>query len=332
MDTEENGNAPHVATGTVLAIVVGGVGLLGVLTFALLYPLPPLSRVGRTILDMGHAPAFAAVTIVLFRLACGLRPSSGLPTLLVIGAAMAIFGYASEVVQSICGRGYALQDIMADVLGVIAGVCWVAKNRCTRAGSRVCLALVSVVALLIASTSPAMIFVDVARQKAALPLLASFESETELSRWVVREGRMSRVSIGTTDGVRALRVDLDAGRYPGVTMIWPESDWSNYDDLVFDVTVPEERNQKAGEAAGRQPPPALILKVEDASHDGSFEDRFHRQLRLTHGLNEVRVPLTEIEHALSSRRMDLREISIVQLFLSGPTAPHTFFVDHLRLE
>ena len=334
MDRVENGNASSsrvgTATGAILAIFL----LFAVLTLALLLPLPPLPRVGRAILDLGHAPAFAVVTFLLFQMVCRLRPATTWPTLVSISLLMIVFGCASEIVQSQTGRGLSLKDAIADTLGVVAGACWIVRGRLTRPGIRTLLSLASVGLLCIPSVRPVMIFVDDIRQQSEMPILASFESEIELSRWLIREGQMSRTHKSVTDGVWALRVDLVPGEYPGVTMIWPTADWSAYDELVFDVTIPERdaKGEMAVIADEDRKPLTLILKVEDTNHNGEYEDRFHRALELKPGRHEIRVALSEIEIAPRSRALDLRDVARIQLFLNNPKQARTLFLDHFRLE
>lgn len=327
MDTDESGNATRqrVLVWAGLAIV----GLLGGLTLVLLFPLPPLPRAARALLDMGHAPAFAVATVVLYRIVRAVRPKSGFGMLLLIALAMIVFGYGSEVVQSKTGRGYAIHDALADALGVMAAVCWCIGRELTNNGMRLVLALVATVALAIPSTTPCMVFLDVVRQKGEMPMLASFENHAELTRWVVREGRMARVQENFTDGLWALQVDLSPGEYPGVTMIWPASDWSNYDELVFDLTVLESAGDTLDDEATARP---LILKIEDAAHNGEYDDRYHRSLSLVPGTQEIRVSLSEIEHGLEGRTLDLRNVALLQLFFNRPQHGHSFVIDNLRLE
>lgn len=338
MDTEENAtSSPWLAKNTNRALLAG-LALLAVLAVVLLAPLPQLNRVGRTVLDLGHAPAFAVVTIALFWVITAALPDASWRILAGLGIMMIGFGCASEILQSVTGRTFTLQDAMANALGVLAGVCWLGQRYVDNRGGRVALVAAGLLALTLASRNPVMAFVDIVRQKTEMPILSSLENSAELTRWQPCEGKMSRTKTGVTHGEWALRVDLKAGEYPCVTLNWPVSDWTEYETLAFDITVPEPssndrsvdgtENAETADASGIK----LILKIEDSQHNGEYEDRFHRTLELPPGRHEIRVPLSEVATAPQSRMMRMDDIYRVQLFANHPRRPQTFYLDHVRLE
>ncbi len=310
---------------TVLAILVP----LAILAVLLLSPLPRLNRGFRAVLDLGHAPAFAAVTVLLHQIVCRLHPASGARSLLLITPLMIGFGLVTEVLQSQTGRNFTLHDAVANTMGVAAGVCWSVRCYLTHGGLRTRLSIASVLILVIPCIWPALTFVDIIRQQAEMPVLASFETDVELRRWAPHDSRMTRVPVGVTHGERALRVDLSVTEYPGVTLAWPVDDWSAYDHLVFDLFVQDEDESDLGELIE---PDYLIVKIEDIEHDGEYEDRFHHHVPLKPGKQAVRIPLEDVAAAPENRYMDLRNISILQFFVYRPTKRHTFYIDHVRLE
>jgi hypothetical protein len=123
-----------------------------------------------------------------------------------------------------------------------------------------------------------------------------------------------------SDGGWALRIDLQPGEYPGVSLEHPLPDWSRYDVLRLDLVLDDG------------PPLVVVVKIEDRHHTGDYHDRFHQSTRLMPGENDVRVLLSEVARAPRDRPMDLTRIARVQLFTGRLDARRTLYLDNVRLQ
>jgi hypothetical protein len=161
---------------------------------------------------------------------------------------------------------------------------------------------------------------DSMRQRRQLPVIASFEDRLEMTRWNPHDASLTRERDRATDGQWALRVDIEAEKYPGAALKWPAPDWSAYSKLVFDAACEEGRELE------------LTVKVEDARHNNQPEDRFQRRVLLSASMTRFEIPLAEIAALPSGRPMDLSRVALLQFYARKPTAPRTFYVDNIRLE
>jgi len=289
------------------------------LILLLLVPQPDHGRMLGAVGDMLHAPVFALFALVICNV---LRPrgsGSNVRRGLIAWAIAAGFGAATEVLQGYVGRQPSWLDLSANLLGAAAGVLWIHRAAVASAPRRR-LTAGAVLLVAVAWVAPALVLVDTCLQQSEMPRLASFEHALELSRWSFRESRARRVSQHATHGDRALQVELLVGTYPGVSLNSPVPDWSPYDELAMDVTLP------GGESLD------LIVKIEDDIHNGETDDRFHRRVRFGPGRQEVRIALSDVAAAPLGRTMDLRRIRRLQIFAVRPQTTRTFYLDNVRLE
>jgi len=114
-------------------------------------------------------------------------------------------------------------------------------------------------------------------------------------------------------------MELQPGVYPGAALRWPVPDWSPYDELVFELCL----DQGA--------PLDLVVKIVDATHNGEYEDRFHRKLRLEPGTREFRISLAEVAASPRGRQLDLRRIASLQFFTSKLGSARRVYLDNVHL-
>ncbi len=285
----------------------------------LMIPLPPLGRVSEAGLNLLHAPVFAGLTVLFLKaIARGRSSSSGAAILMASGAAFSL-GVAMEFAQTLVGRQADWLDVWANTWGIAAGILWFESSK-TRKSTRLIAGFAAAGLLIVASWQPLESLLDVVLQKRELPLLGSFETDRELTRWAGYESNLERTQLNATHGDWALQVDLEPGVYPGAALRWPAPDWSAYDCLSFDIAL----------AAGE--PLDVIVKVEDQAHDGQYEDRFHQVVHLLPGQQHVEIDLSDVAQAPATRTLDLRQVSLLQFFVVRPSAPRTFYIDNVRLQ
>lgn len=294
-----------------LLLVFGVAGLL------LLAPLPAEARFVRALIDMGHAPLFATLAVIVL-LACRQLAGRHFYRWAVIAWGLLIaFGWASEVAQGYTGRGPSLQDALANTVGASAGVLWYLSRQST--WRWLGLALAGAL-LLVGEAYPLSNFGDTLWQYYQMPVIATFESPTELFRWQSNRSTIGRVREHATEGTWALRIDLEPSQHPGAAMDSPPANWSGYEELLVDLFLADG------------PPVTLVVKVEDRWHNHDPSDRFERRFKLGPGPQTLRFSLADIAAAPADRELDLQNVSFVQFYVVQLTEPRTLYLDHIRLQ
>ncbi len=235
-------------------------------------------------MDLCHAPLFALLAGMFFGTVRS-RPTQKPVWVWGLGiwGGLSAFGLFAEWLQNFVGRHPSWHDAIANSLGAAAGVLSMWPDAARRRGRL--FRGIAVLLLLFAWATPFWILADAAYQAWQMPVLASFEWPGELSRWAVQDCQLQRVKKHQTAGDWALQVDLKAGIYPGLEMPEVPPGWTGYRELAFDVTLESPQSL------------SLIVKIYDEAHNLETEDRFHYRAELTAGLNRIRIPLSEVQHA-----------------------------------
>lgn len=301
--------------------------LLALLVGLLVVPMPFLrGRVGSALTDLAHLPAAAFLAWLVLTLLDLRLPTSPWWRRITVWAIAALGAGALEFVQMKTGRSASLQDAMANALGALAFLLVFKQGELlgtVSAGRRTALGWVlglsAAAAVVIAAWHPATEMLDHVRQKLEAPLMASFEDDIELRRMRYQEARGERIDVYATHGRSSLRVFLDAGQYPGVSLAWPLADWSDYDALQFDLVV-----------TGAEPL-ELIVKVEDELCDDRYVDQHHSFITRAPGKHRVVIPLSRIAALKSGRRMDFSRMRVIQWFVDGLPTARVMHLDNIRL-
>jgi hypothetical protein len=297
--------------------------IVGLLLVAMVVPQPFHGRLASALGDMIHAPAFAVLGMAGYILGRRL----GVSRLWAAGGVLLLvcaFGLATEVLQRYVGRSDSWEDWFNDVLGGAAGVLIGSALETPMWRAKIGAVTVGLMLILAGEVDAASRVWDCIQQQREMPLLASFEGWRELSRWAAHDAQLQRVADHATEGDHGLQVDFFPSHFPTVVLTEP-GDWSAYTELVFDIEVVPD-----GDHPGE--PLNLIVKIEDCAHNGQYEDRFHRQLKLAPGKHEVRIPLSDVAGAPLGRSMDMSQLHVLQLFAIRPPRQRTFYLDHIRLE
>ena len=237
-------------------------------------------------------------------------------------AATLVLGTLVELLQARIGRLPAAADVARDLLGTLLALAFRIKPAAGAVRWPQRLLQTATVLMVAAACVPlAVALLDEYRAAAAFPELASFETTTELDRWV---GSAARTLSGEVfrDGRRSLKISLTRAEYSGVALKYFPRDWRGYDALEFSVFNP-------GPA-----PLALTCRVHDRLHtvtDQHYSDRFNRSFRIALGWNDIAIPLEDIRLAPATRPLDLSRIEGLGIFSVRLPAPATVFLDRVRL-
>ena len=300
----------------------------------LLVPVPFHGRAATALGDFVHAPLFASLALGTLWIWQRLRPqeSVDLPWMrcLVVWLVLSVFGLVMEFVQGMMGRTAAWHDVQANSLGAAAALGLVISFRCLKRNQRMQAALAtafSVTLLILAWMHPFNILRDVMSMQSDFPLLASFETEAELTRWYCHSATVRRVVEGATEGDHALQVTYLPGGYPAITLVDMMRDWSAATAIELDVMLDSEHDQ---------PTVMLMLKVIDLPHQDQNMGAFVKTLELRRG-ERTRVRLSRDELVAGSLEagagdsLDLSQIVYLDVALVDAANAVVVTIDRLTL-
>ena len=295
---------------------------------ALIVPMPFKGRLVSTLMDLLHAPLFAVLTWITLH---GLEshaggrwlPKSLLKRFLLVAIPLGLCGAGVEIIQASVGRGPSWHDARANFCGTFVGVLLFELGR-TQKNSLRAIWMLCIVGLFVpASYYPLRIVADWYQQQEQFPVLADFEHEFSVNRFIAQQALIRRTNEYATVGDWGLQIKLLPSEYSGVFLTGIPSDWSRYQTLSFDLHVDE------GPTLG------VIVKVFDAehpSHNYDDTDRFDQMYQLTPGWHHISIPLAAVESAPQGRFMNMQQIEAWQLFTYALKEPRTLVLDNLRLE
>lgn len=295
--------------------------LLVVVAVLLLLPLPRANRAMHALYDLGHAPLFGVLSVMLFWWGRKKLPRNDLIAAILVWGTVAILGIATEYVQGFLGRHPSWQDVAANLLGSAAFLIWAISWNWRYRVMRIAAFAIGVACLVAAWRAPAIELADTLIQQRELPMLGSFERRLEFSRWQWsgENCELGQAKRWASDGEMSMAIKFKPARYPSFSLYWPVEDWSPYQALTFDILL-----------TGAEPLP-LIVKIEDVDHNGETNDRFHRAILLQPGLNSPRIRLADVAIAPHGRTLDLRRIKRMQFYTVDLQTPRVLFLDNVRL-
>jgi hypothetical protein len=268
-------------------------------------------RSALAIHDFGHVLAFGLVTVlVAFALSSRSRPTflgrTGMACLAAI-AAVALGG-AVELAQVASGSNGDPWDVVRDSGGAFSvALLLTARDPAMSAPARVALACAAVFALAAFAYPIWVTLVDEARGREQFPVLATFETEGELSRFQFGEGTKPRVVTTLDDEARlvsAIQLQLPPGKYPGFALSYFPRDWRGMRALSLMIVNPEPT------------PIEMTVRIDDAEYDYRLDlaDRYNRAFSLPPGPNRIEIPLSDVATAPRGRRFDLGRVRLLLVY------------------
>ncbi|MEN8140235.1 MAG: VanZ family protein [Thermodesulfobacteriota bacterium] len=229
-------------------------------------------------------------------------------------------GLVIELIQGqIDGRVASLPDLARNSGGAILGLFLLAWPQQIR--QRPALAL-GAGAIIVTSLLPvAAALVDEYRARRDFPLLSSFESSLELSRWE-GDGQIERVKSPVSAGEYALAIRLTTAKYSGLNLHHFPRDWREMATLRLTIN-----NQQAT-------PMEITSRIHDMEHaigEQPYHDRYNRRWTLEPGWNEISIDLARVAAAPAGRRMDMAHIRGLGLFVSRQEQERRVVIDEVRL-
>ena len=294
------------------------IALLSLLVFCLLLLVPLPDNQGDRFMvylqDFAHFPLFAMMAWLLLFLFGGKSGVSLSRGFLVVVATLVV-GLLAEFIQPFVGRTAGGRDILLGVAGGVAGVC-------VNLGARGARAMGVAFALVLAAAA-AFPLVLIGRDRQAahrdFPLLASFESRTELGRWSVHGCKISRVADRTTHGRWALKIEVEnSDNYPGLFESDSIRNLSGIKQLCFDAFVP-------GTA-----PLRIWLRMDDRINP-AYSERFQDLRTLFPGTNTICIERATIGSTPSGRSLELNRIRSWGVFFDQAQPGDVLYLDNVRV-
>ena len=285
----------------------------------------------RKILSLGHIPLFGLIAwIVLLAINLKNPKISNWPIWSYPAAFLFTMGisFLSELVQIIIPRDASIKDFFYNNLGSAlflgGGLLWTNQKFSVRSGRwhkrlRFTFVVASVIIFALVVHPLVLLAIDEIQIRGSFPVIGSFETEREVKRWNGGENEMSLSQEYVDDGKYSLRVTLSPGKYSGICMPHPPSDWRGFSSFDFTVFNPSEKNQM------------IVLKIFDWDHTYEYNDRFNRVLHISPGKNCISIPLQEIELSPVKRKMRMDKIGQVSFFMKNLKQRQVFFFDNIRL-
>ncbi|MFN8709894.1 MAG: hypothetical protein ACK50J_24760 [Planctomyces sp.] len=310
--------------------------LILTLIAGLLYPFPLRGRLWGEIFNLGHTPVFFLTFITISALLS--RRFASPPEIapgdtrgekqkdwklqVAIFLVLALGGSIAELLQGRWGRHASVSDLMANCLGLFGGFLWrVGRHASLRVKSILRLGTTAI--LLAGITQPVIEIADCVQQIREFPLLSSLESSAEIRRWKPVSSRISITSEWWTHGRKSLKIELRPTRFSGVILETSSSDWDSEDYLCFDAM-----NRSGSDLI-------LTVKVYDHDHQNSSfspDDRFEKAITLTAGAaTSVQIPVDEIAEGPAGRRMNMKQITALEVFCTDVSERQELLIDHVRL-
>ncbi|MEW8658742.1 MAG: VanZ family protein [Candidatus Thiodiazotropha endolucinida] len=267
--------------------------------------LPGDNRLMYSLQDSGHFLIFSLLTLIALWPYRRVRDRSIWPVLVLV----LIFGLLIEGAQYLIGRDPSLYDVILDLLGIAAGgIIYTGFIRRSLAPHL----SIAILLLLVLSAFAQPLYWYIAYQVRADQFPRLIDPDDYFSRALIEGSEGGVVRHVDLPGDWSLPADLDIdscayvtlldGRWPGVDMQEPESDWRGYERLELLIYSDQSENLP------------LTLRIHDQNHNRRLEDRYNLSLVIQPGYNHFSLPLHEVEDAPSGRTMDMAAISDVMIF------------------
>jgi hypothetical protein len=321
-----------------VAVLVGGI--LALLSLLLFIRIPSGEEWVRVSLDASHGPIFAGVAVFVALLLAMIRRRQQVqpvwPDWTVCAWSLAIsiaLGILIEFLQGFEDRPPSFFDVMTDTAGAMVGLAlWTLATRPPTGEPRAAVGqspwpviALGLAGLVFVLWRPLHVASAYAHRAAAFPAIADFSSARGLD-FVTTDGLGTAIADipapwAQRPGERALQIRYDPQHPPAVQIVEPQRDWRAFSVVAVDLT-------NAGPSELE-----LVLRILDATHDWSHEDRFNLPLVVPpRSRTTVRVALPAVEAAPAARRMDMARIANVMLFGRPPAASGALYVSRIWLE
>jgi hypothetical protein len=151
-------------------------------------------------------------------------------------------------------------------------------------------------------------------------ILFDFESDSELDRFHWQCHTLFSLSDEhRVHGGKSLKLELFPSDYPGLAPKLANNDWRGYKVFSFDVYN------------ARSITSPLTVRIDDSKDDLEYADRYNKTFYLQPGANTVSVPIDTLITSGTNRKLNLKMIYRVLIFMVNPNEKVVLYFDYLRL-
>ncbi len=299
------------------------------------YKIPLNIFLWRYIFDAGHIPLFGVISIAFLGISQTLwqrRFKNPMIHYIIAFVLTGLLGLITEIIQYFTPRDADLWDIINDGVGAICflGLYLTFDRRLLGSGVVLSKKLkyiirLAVVVLGLVALMPTFNWIGAyINRNIRFPQICNFESDWEQKFVFANNASLSIVpspeSFGDSIDNNVGRVDFSKNGSSNFMIVEPYPDWAGYENLSFSIFSdnPEIIN--------------IELRINDRQHDKNYHDRFNQVLSINPGINNISIPLIDIQMAPKNRQMDMRKINLIILFMVQPENSITIYLDNFRLE
>jgi VanZ family protein len=276
----------------------------------------------KNIWDLGHILFFSILSyLILLSWSQNDRMPPVLQAFSILFIAL-ILGVLIEIVQSGSRRSSDILDVIRNFIGCMVTFSFFAPSRKTIPKlfirSFQTITVVLVIAALLPSIKSISDEIVALRQ---FPVLSDFETPFEIDRW----SGNAKLSIDNDihfHGGSSLKVFLKTSKYSGAGLRYFPGNWSNYKYLHLNIFNPINEPLK------------ITCRIHDRRHTEGiqvYNDRFNRNQVLLKGWNQIVIPLDQVENAPKTRKLDLRKVQKLAVYVYRLPQPRVIYIDDVRL-
>ncbi len=280
------------------------------------------SRIFDMVINFGHLPLFGMIALItLWIIGNGKWPYKEI-SYVKAWAITSFLGALTECIQAfIPYRHFRIVDILTDALGsaLFLTLTYTVQKVENKKGA-ILLLKVLLVLMIIRAYPIFEATLDTWNMEKDFPLLSSFESPFEMTRWTNGESRIIRTTAHATNREHSLKVNLLPGIYPGIVLNYLINDWRGYNRLTFDAFVEGSSSLD------------ITVRINDLKHNEEYTDRYNEGFQLQPGDNHISINLDEVKKPPHGRTMDMADITNICIFAYNLKTPRTVYFDNFRLE
>lgn len=275
----------------------------------------------RTLHDFAHGPVFGAIAIVLL-MAQRHRSRGDVRTHYPVAIAASVFlGGATELIQWFTHRDPSWNDFCTDVIGVATFVSCYALFDSRITHLRRALMPLAAIALSV-MLWPVVVTAHAYYERShAFPLI--FDLNRGIGMYFITT-RLVHTRIETMpapwSSESALRVDFLPGKWQGIELREPPSDWRECDELLVDLVNPTSETLR------------VVVRVDDEQHNWKYADRYNGNFDIAPNSRVgLRIPIEEIRTAPKTRELDLSRVARVVVFRRRDSQAPSMYVSRMEL-
>ena len=272
--------------------------------------------------DIGHIVFFSALSTLILLDLSTLKKMSFLRQCVAIVLMTIILGILIELIQAGTKRTVDILDIIRNLIGTFVAISFLAPANKTVPKSYLRTLQVLTIFMAILAVLPfAKAAADELLAQMQFPVLSDFETPFEIDRW----SGSAKLSIDDEihfHGKSSLKVVLKTSNYSGASLKYFPGNWVNYKHLHLNIFNPLNEPLK------------IKCRIHDRRHaegNQAYNDRFNKSLVLLKGWNQIVIPLEQVENAPKTRKLDLRRVQQLSVYVYRLPHPRVIYIDKISL-